>query len=112
MLERQQPAHHLALCRQHRMITQLMTQVRPADTRAKTELNVAMEQIGALGDCIRETTQDSCYALLRVSAGLDGILRFLDLQSDRSPAHHSLHCLLSPLKQQLDEALSRVHDML
>ena len=112
MLEHQQPAHHLALCRQQRMIAQLMTQVRPANTRAKAELNVAMEQIDALGDCIRETTQDSCYALLRVSAGLDGILRFLDLQSDRSPAHHSLHCLLSPLKQQLDEALSRVHDML
>ncbi|MBV8271639.1 MAG: DUF1484 family protein [Cupriavidus sp.] len=112
MREHQQREHHLALCQQRRLIAQFVTQLRPANARARTQLNAAMDQITALGDCIRDTTENSCYALLRVSAGLDGILCLLDLQSDKSPAHHSLHCLLSPLKEQLDEALSHIHDML
>ncbi|MBP0633498.1 DUF1484 family protein [Cupriavidus sp. AcVe19-1a] len=112
MPEQNLPNGNLAFFRQRDLIAQLVSQVRPANPRAKTQLSSAVAQINALADCIRETTQDSCYELLRVSAGLDGILRFLDLQSDKSPAHHSLHCLLSPLKQQLDSALSQVHDML
>lgn len=112
MRNQQLPNGELAFFRQRDLLTQLTSQVRPANPHAKAQLSSAVAQINALADCIRETTQDSCYELLRVSAGLDGILRFLDLQSDKSPAHHSLHCLLSPLKQQLDSALSQVHDML
>ncbi|WP_011298354.1 DUF1484 family protein [Cupriavidus necator] len=103
---------YLAFSRHRDLIAQLVSQLQPTNKRAKTELSSAAAQIHALADCIRETTQHSCYELLCVSAGLDGILQFLDLQSDRSPAHQSLHCLLSPLKQQLDSALSQVHDML
>ncbi|TPQ43128.1 DUF1484 family protein [Cupriavidus pinatubonensis] len=103
---------HLAFFRHRNLIAQLVSQVQPATKRAKTEISSATAQINALADCIRETTQHSCQELLCVSAGLDGILQFLDLQSDRSPAHQSLYCLLSPLKQQLDSALSQVHDML
>ncbi|MEN7528134.1 DUF1484 family protein [Cupriavidus sp. DL-D2] len=104
--------NQLAFFRQRDMLLQLLSQIHPANRRSKVELSSAVAQINALNESIRETAQDSCHELLRVSAGLDGILRFLDLESDRSPAHHSLHCLLSPLKQRLDEALSHVHDML
>lgn len=104
--------NQLAFFRQRDMLSQLVSQIRPANRRSKAELTCAVAQINALSESIRETAQDSCHELLRVSAGLEGILRFLDLESDRSPAHHSLHCLLSPLKQRLDEALSHVHDML
>ncbi|GJG95836.1 DUF1484 family protein [Cupriavidus pauculus] len=104
--------NELAFFRQRDMLSQLVSQIRPTNRRSKAELSSAVAQINALSESIRETAQDSCYELLRVSAGLEGILRFLDLESDRSPAHHSLHCLLSPLKHRLDEALSHVHDML
>ncbi|EHP41245.1 hypothetical protein OR16_21141 [Cupriavidus basilensis OR16] len=105
-------AHTLALFRQRDLIAQLLSQINPTNKRAKAQLGAAVTQIHSLGDCIRETTQDSCSELLDVSAGLDGILKLLDLQRDKSPEHYSLYCLLTPLKRQLDDALSNVHDML
>ncbi|SDC10233.1 Protein of unknown function [Cupriavidus sp. YR651] len=104
--------NELAFFRQRDMLSQLVSQILPTNRRSKAELSSAVAQINALSESIRGATQNSCYELLRVSAGLEGILRLLDLESDRSPTHLRLHCMLSPLKKQLDEALSHVHDML
>ncbi|MHA7681571.1 DUF1484 family protein [Cupriavidus basilensis] len=50
--------------------------------------------------------------MLRVSAGLGSVLRLLDYDSDEVEDSHGLHCLLTPLKQQLDAALNRVQGLL
>ena len=104
--------HTLALMQQRKLTSQLMQQVRGSNARAKAEIAAALEQLQSVGQLITETTEQSCAELLRVSAGLDGVLRLLYLQSDRSREHESLHCLLAPLKQQLDRAVGNVHDML
>ncbi|MGD7165496.1 DUF1484 family protein, partial [Ralstonia solanacearum] len=50
--------------------------------------------------------------LLNVSTGLIGILQLLDLWSDRAWECRCLHCLLVPLKLELDDALSDIQKML
>jgi len=102
----------LALMRHRKLTSQLVHQVHQSSARAKAQFGAELEQLQTVGQLITETTEQSCAELLRVSAGLDGILRLLYLQSDRSPEHESLHCLLAPLKQQLDRALGNVHEML
>ncbi|SCB20952.1 DUF1484 family protein [Cupriavidus alkaliphilus] len=57
-----------------------------------------------LEDHILEVTDD----LLRVSAGLESFLTLLDLQCDTTTQGVGLHALLSPLKEQLDESVSRL----
>lgn len=112
MHEHNRAAHTLALIKQRKLTSQLVHQVHRSSASAKTQFGAALEQLQTVGELITETTEQSCAELLRVSAGLDGILRLLYLQSDRSPEHESLHCLLAPLKQQLDRAVGNVHDML
>lgn len=102
----------LAMMQQRKLVSQLVHQVQQASNRAAAQFGAPLEQLLDVGELIRQTTEQSCAELWRVSAGLDGILRLLDLQSDRSPEHESLHCMLAPLKQQLDRALGNVHDML
>ena len=102
----------LAMMQQRQLVSQLVHQVQQTSRRAAVQFGAPLEQLLNVGELIRQTTEQSCAELWRVSAGLDGILRLLDLQSDRSPEHESLHCLLAPLKQQLDRALGNVHDML
>lgn len=105
-------APSLAMMQQRQLVSQLVHQVQQASNRAAAQFGAPLEQLRDMGELIRHTTEQSCAELWRVSAGLDGILRLLDLQSDRSPEHESLHCLLAPLKHQLDRALCNVHDML
>ncbi|MHA6844250.1 DUF1484 family protein [Ralstonia syzygii] len=112
MLKHNRTAHTLALMQQRKLTSQLAHQVHQSGTRTRAQFGTALEQLQTVGELITETTEQSCAELLRVSAGLDGILRLLYLQSDRSPEHESLHCLLAPLKLQLDRALDNVHGML
>lgn len=113
MHKHQCPAdRHLALCRQQDMLEDFASKLPPASKRSRAELSSTLAQISALSERIRVTTQDSCYELLNVSAGLDGILRLLAVEGMHSATHQSVHCLLSPLKRQLDDALHNVHDML
>ncbi|UDM53846.1 DUF1484 family protein [Cupriavidus sp. MP-37] len=58
----------------------------------------------ALEDHILEITDD----ILRVSAGLESFLTLLDLQCDTTTQGVGLHALLSPLREQLDESVSRL----
>lgn len=88
--------HTLALMQQRKLTSQLVHQVRRSNARAKAEFGAALEQLQTVGELITETTEQSCAELLRVSAGLDGVLRLLYLQSERSREHESLHCLLAP----------------
>ncbi|MGA4285132.1 DUF1484 family protein, partial [Ralstonia nicotianae] len=53
-----------------------------------------------------------CARLLNVTTGLVGILQLLDLWSDRAWECRCLHCLLVPLKLELDDALSDIQKML
>ncbi|WP_454733268.1 MULTISPECIES: DUF1484 family protein [Cupriavidus] len=55
-----------------------------------------------------ETIQQTCHDLLRVSAGLESFLNLLELQAEEQAANNGLHALLTPLKQQLDQAVDRV----
>ncbi|AMP36824.1 DUF1484 family protein [Ralstonia solanacearum] len=105
-------AHTLALMQQRELTTQLASQVHRSSAGFKEQIGAVLDQLQTVSELIHETTEESCAELLRVSAGLDGILLLLHLQSDRSAEHVSLHCLLAPLKQQLDRALGNVHDML
>ncbi|OAI75147.1 hypothetical protein RSP799_23880, partial [Ralstonia solanacearum] len=61
---------------------------------------------------IYTTTEEACARLLNVSTGLIGILQLLDVWSDRAWECRCLHCLLAPLKLELDDALSDIQKML
>ncbi|MDR3379952.1 DUF1484 family protein [Cupriavidus basilensis] len=54
-----------------------------------------------------QASQRGCSELLRVSAGLESLLNLLDLQAGEHARDSRLHALLTPLKQQLDQALDR-----
>lgn len=55
-----------------------------------------------------ESVMASCDKLLRVSAGLETILSLLELREDSSGDSLGLHCLLTPLKDQLDHAINQI----
>ncbi|MHA7678592.1 DUF1484 family protein [Cupriavidus sp. PET2-C1] len=50
-----------------------------------------------------EATHQGCHELLRISAHLESVITLLNLQAGDS----RLHALLTPLKQQLDQAVNR-----
>ncbi len=102
----------LAFVRQRQLIAQLATQAGKTGKRVKAPAAEAVRQLDVVSGLICETTEDACSQLLNVSAGLAGILQLLDLRSERSTECHSLHCLLAPLKGQLDRALNDVQKML
>ncbi|MGO4152188.1 DUF1484 family protein [Cupriavidus sp. YAF13] len=54
-------------------------------------------------DSSHEATHQGCHELLRISAHLESVITLLNLHAGDS----RLHALLIPLKQQLDQALSR-----
>ncbi|WP_275760430.1 DUF1484 family protein [Ralstonia pseudosolanacearum] len=61
---------------------------------------------------IYTTAEEASARLLNVSTGLIGILQLLDVWSDRAWECRCLHCLLLPLKLELDGALSDIQKML
>ncbi|MHA6911519.1 DUF1484 domain-containing protein, partial [Ralstonia pseudosolanacearum] len=69
-------------------------------------------QLDTVSEQIYTTTEEACARLLNVSTGLIGILQLLDVWSDRAWECRCLHCLLAPLKLELDDALSDIQKML
>ncbi|AQW29726.1 DUF1484 domain-containing protein [Ralstonia syzygii subsp. celebesensis] len=102
----------LAFVRQRQLIAQLATQAGKTGKRVKAPAAQAVQQLDIVSGLICETAEEACAQLLSVSAGLAGILQLLDLRSERSAECHSLHCLLAPLKAQLDRSLNDVQKML
>ncbi|MDO3524755.1 DUF1484 domain-containing protein [Ralstonia pseudosolanacearum] len=71
-----------------------------------------LRQLQATSALVYTTTEEASARLLNVSTGLIGILQLLDLWSDRAWECRCLHCLLVPLKLELDDALSDIQKML
>ncbi|MDF3835450.1 DUF1484 family protein, partial [Cupriavidus basilensis] len=105
------PAHSLAFSRQSDLIAELIRLTFPADVPERLRVQELAYQLEDLRHGMHGMTQEGCAELLRVSAGLGAVLRLLDLEGDESVDNHGLHCLLAPLKQQLDVALNRVQGM-
>ncbi|KDP83244.1 hypothetical protein CF70_026615 [Cupriavidus sp. SK-3] len=102
----------LTLSRQSDLLADLIRITFPADTPTKLSVQELAYQLDALRNDAQGIAQESCADLLRVSAGLGSVLRLLDYDSDEVEDSHGLHCLLTPLKQQLDAALNRVQGLL
>ncbi|WP_454722743.1 MULTISPECIES: DUF1484 family protein [Cupriavidus] len=101
-----------AVSRQSPLIAALIELTFPADTPDKLRVQELAYQLDELRGRIHGAAQEGCDALLRVSAGLGAVLRLLDADSDSPETAHELHCLLTPLKQQLDNAVDRVQGMI
>ncbi|MCM5532759.1 DUF1484 family protein [Acinetobacter pittii] len=102
----------LAISRQSPLIAELIELAVPADTPDKLRVQELAYQLDALQDSIHSAAADGCDNLLRVSAGLGAVLQLLDGDNAASLAAHDIHCLLAPLKRQLDGAVSRVQGMI
>ncbi len=107
-------AHQFAITRQSPLIADLIELTYPANTSAKDSLR-AQElayELGSLSNTILDVTQQGCVELWRVSAGLAAVLRLLEADEEADRDTVGIHCLLAPLKAQLDEAVSRVQAMI
>ncbi|MDB0529650.1 DUF1484 domain-containing protein [Ralstonia solanacearum] len=112
MHERKHSPQMLALAQQRQLIAQLATHAGRISKRAKTPVIATVRQLDTVSEQIYTTTEDACARLLNVSIGLVGILQLLDIWSDRAWECRCLHCLLVPLKIELDGALEDVQQML
>ncbi|MDF3833477.1 DUF1484 family protein [Cupriavidus basilensis] len=105
-------AHTLAIARQSALIAELIELTFPADTPDKLRVQELAYQLAELRGSMHVAAQDGCDTLLRVIAGLGAVLRLLEADGDTFEATHGLHCLLTPLKQQLDGAVNRVQGLI
>ncbi|OIT13438.1 hypothetical protein BL243_22730 [Ralstonia solanacearum] len=112
MREQTHSPQMLAFARQRQLIAQLATQAGRIGKRAKTPVAATVRQLDTASAQIYATTEDTCARLLNVSTGLVGILQLLEVWSDRAWECRCLHCLLAPLKLELDDALSDIQKML
>ncbi|WP_247422755.1 DUF1484 domain-containing protein [Ralstonia pseudosolanacearum] len=112
MREQKHSPQMLAFAQQRQLIAQLATQAGRIGKRAKTPVIATVCQLDAVSEQIYATTEDACARLLNVSIGLIGILQLLDVWSDRAWECRCLHCLLVPLKLELDGALNDMQGML
>ncbi|MET2548031.1 DUF1484 domain-containing protein [Ralstonia pseudosolanacearum] len=112
MHEQKHSPQMLAFAQQRQLIAQLATQAGRIGKRAKTPVIATARQLDTVSEQIYTTTEEACARLLNVSTGLIGILQLLDVWSDRAWECRCLHCLLLPLKLELDGALSDIQKML
>ncbi|AJG24343.1 hypothetical protein RR42_s2762 [Cupriavidus basilensis] len=89
-----------------------MTYPANADDRDRIRAQNAAYQLGTLSTTILDITQQGCAELWRVSAGLAAVLRLLEADEEADMDTVGIQCLLAPLKEQLDQAVSRVQEML
>lgn len=108
------PAHQFAISRQSPLIDDLIELTYPAnaDDRDRIRAQNAAYQLGTLSTTILDITQQGCAELWRVSAGLAAVLRLLEADEEADMDTVGIQCLLAPLKEQLDQAVSRVQEML
>ncbi|MDO3507738.1 DUF1484 domain-containing protein [Ralstonia pseudosolanacearum] len=97
------------LCELARLLTPDATRNSKRTVRASA---ATLRQLETTSTLVYTTTEDACARLLNVSTGLIGILQLLELWSDRTWECRCLHCLLVPLKLELDDALNDVQRML
>ncbi len=83
-----------------------------ASKRAVRATAATLRQLEATAMLIYTTTEEASARLLNVSYGLVGILQLLDVWSEQAWEGRCLHCLLVPLKLELDDALSDIQKML
>ncbi|MBX9431963.1 DUF1484 domain-containing protein [Ralstonia nicotianae] len=102
----------LALAQLCELAQRLTPEAKRGSKRTVRASAATLRQLEATSALIYTTTEDACARLLNVSIGLVGILQLLDLWSDRAWECRCLHCLLVPLKLELDDALSDIQKML
>ncbi|XAQ41663.1 DUF1484 domain-containing protein [Ralstonia solanacearum] len=102
----------LALAQLCELARRLTPEVGRASKRPVRASAATLRQLETTSTLIYTTTEDACARLLNISTGLIGILQLLDLWSDRAWECRCLHCLLAPLKLELDDALSDIQKML
>ncbi|MGC5809812.1 DUF1484 domain-containing protein [Ralstonia pseudosolanacearum] len=112
MREQKRSPQKLAFAQQRQLVAQLAVQAGRIGKRAKTPVAGTVRQLDTVSEQIHAATEDACARLLNVSTGLVGILQLLDVWSDRAWECRCLHCLLAPLKLELDGALNDVQGML
>ncbi len=102
----------LALAQLCELARRLTPEAGRASKRTVRASTATLRQLETTGTLVYTTTEDACARLLNVSTGLIGILQLLEVWSDRAWECRSLHCLLMPLKLELDDALSDIQKML
>ncbi|MDB0510886.1 DUF1484 domain-containing protein [Ralstonia solanacearum] len=97
------------LCELAQRLTPEAGRGRKRTVRANT---TTLRQLKATSTLIYSTTEEASARLLNVSYGLVGILQLLEVWSAHAWECRCLHCLLLPLKLELDDALSDIQKML
>ena len=112
MHEQDRSPQTLALAQLCELVQRLTPEAGLGSKRTVRASTATLRQLETTGTLIYTTTEDACARLLNVSTGLIGILQLLDVWSDRAWECRCLHCLLLPLKLELDGALSDIQKML
>ncbi|QCX49967.1 DUF1484 domain-containing protein [Ralstonia pseudosolanacearum] len=110
MREQKRSPQPLALAQLCELVHRLMPE--QSSKRTVRTSTATLRQLKATSTLIYTTTEEASARLLNVSTGLIGILQLLDVWSDRAWECRCLHCLLVPLKLELDDALSDIQKML
>ncbi|MDB0566197.1 DUF1484 family protein [Ralstonia solanacearum] len=112
MREQDHPPQALALAQLCEQTRRLALQAGRGSKRAVRANAATLLQLEATATLAYTTTEDACARLLNVSYGLVGILQLLEVWSEHVWECRCLHCLLLPLKLELDGALSDIQKML
>ncbi|MFV8671056.1 DUF1484 domain-containing protein [Ralstonia pseudosolanacearum] len=112
MRKRNRSTQTLALAQLRELARRLTPEAASNSKRTVRASAATLRQLETTSTLVYTTTEDACARLLNVTTGLVGILQLLDLWSDRAWECRCLHCLLVPLKLELDDALNDVQRML
>ncbi|WP_042591647.1 DUF1484 family protein [Ralstonia solanacearum] len=112
MREQDHPPQALALAQLCEQTRRLSPQAGRGSKRTVRATAATLRQLEATATLAYTTTEDACARLLNVSYGLVGILQLLEVWSEHVWECRCLHCLLLPLKLELDDALSDIQKML
>ncbi|QCX47828.1 DUF1484 domain-containing protein [Ralstonia pseudosolanacearum] len=112
MHEQNRSPQTLALAQLCELAQRLAPEAGRGSKRTVRASTATLRQLKETSTVVYTTTEEACARLLNVSTGLIGILQLLDVWSDRAWECRCLHCLLVPLKFELDDALSDIQKML
>ncbi|WP_055337531.1 DUF1484 family protein [Ralstonia solanacearum] len=112
MLEQNLSPQTLALARLCELTHRMTPKAGRGNRRSVLASAATLRQLEATATLIYSTTEEASARLLNVSYGLVGILQLLEVWSEHVWECRCLHCLLLPLKLELDGALSDIQKML
>ncbi|MHA6911780.1 DUF1484 domain-containing protein [Ralstonia pseudosolanacearum] len=112
MHEQDRSPQTLALAQLCELAQRLTPEAGRGSKRTVRASTATLRQLKATSTLIYTTTEEASARLLNASTGLIGILQLLDVWSDRAWECRCLHCLLAPLKLELDDALNDIQKML